>query len=110
MNGRVKGLDAPIHHLGETCQVAHRARIDGGVLDRLARAAGREELVAESLQPASEGGEAGLVANRHEGCFFWPAPCPRPASHASLTPITVGRTRGPAPYTLRRRGATRSPS
>src|SRR5258708_40042664 len=96
MNGRVKGLDAPIHHLGETCQVAHRARIDGGVLDRLERAAGREELVAESLQPASEGGEAGLVANRQEGCFFCHAPCPRPASLASMSRIACGTIPGSA--------------
>jgi hypothetical protein len=61
---RVKRLDAAIHHLRETCQLADWMRIDAGVLDRLQGAARREELVTEAVQPAGERDEARLLANR----------------------------------------------
>jgi hypothetical protein len=64
VHARMKRLDTPVHHLGESGQVADRAHIDRCILDRLERAAGCEQLVTEALQPARERGQSGLVANR----------------------------------------------
>ncbi len=64
---RVESLDAPIHHLGKSGQLGHRARVKRGIFERTEGAARREELVAEPLQASREGGEACLVANRQKG-------------------------------------------
>ncbi len=64
VDARVQGLDTPVHHLGETREVADRPRVQGCVLDRLQRGPGREELVAQALQAAGKCGQPCLVANR----------------------------------------------
>ena len=65
----MKRLDPTVHHLGETRQLAHGAGVERRVLDDLERAPGREQLVAESLESAREGGETCLVANGQESCW-----------------------------------------
>src|ERR1700693_2118945 len=69
MHARVKRLDAPVHHLRETGQVAPGARVDGGVDDRVQSAAGGVQLVTESLKAARERAQAGLVANRQQSSW-----------------------------------------
>src|SRR5260370_2217492 len=56
-------LDPAVHHLGESCQLAHRPGVDGRALQRLERAAGGEQLVAKAVQSARKRRQPGLLAN-----------------------------------------------
>src|SRR5260370_8404783 len=60
-------LDPAVHHLGESCQLAHRPGVDGRALQRLERAAGGEQLVAKAGQSARKRRQPGLLANGQKG-------------------------------------------
>ena len=68
VHARVQRLDAAVHHLGEAGEVPHGAGVERSLLDRLQGAARGEELVTETLQPARERREPGLVANGQKSC------------------------------------------
>src|SRR5258708_24695490 len=69
VNARVKRFDAAIHDLGESGQVRHGPRIDGGVGKGLQRAAGGEEVEPKPAEAPREAGESCLVANRQQSSW-----------------------------------------
>ena len=66
MDLRVQGLDPPVHHLGKAGEIGHVADRKPRLGERLARAAGGDELDAERGQGAGEIDEAGLVGNGNQ--------------------------------------------
>jgi len=67
MNFRMQRLHAPVHHLGKARQVRHVLHRQRRLLDRLRRAAGRNEFDARLVQRAGEIGKARLVGDGNEG-------------------------------------------
>ena len=60
---RVEGLDAAIEHLGEARDLLDAGDRDTGRFDGPFRAAGRDELPAEGVEPPGEILDPGLVVN-----------------------------------------------
>ena len=67
VDARVQRLDAAIEHLGKAGHVGDVAHGQAGVGQRLARAAGGDQLDAEAGQAASQVDQAGLVADAEQG-------------------------------------------
>ena len=67
MHGRMQRLDAAVHHFGKAGEIGDVEHGKPGVAQRLARAAGRDELDAVAGERAGEFDEPGLVGDGDEG-------------------------------------------
>ena len=67
MHLRMQGLDAAVHHLREAGELRHFDDLEPGVGQRLARAAGGDQLDAALGERAGEVDQAGLVGHRDQG-------------------------------------------
>jgi hypothetical protein len=95
VDARVERLDAAVEDLRESGDIADRGHRHTGGLERGQGAAGGDHLVAEVDQPATEGGDPGLVVDAQQ----------RPHGHLTSTWITangVGATPA-SPATPQRR-------
>ena len=63
---RMERLDAPVEHLGETGRLRHVDHADPRLADQLRRAAGRQDLDAETGQSPRELDDPGLVVHADE--------------------------------------------
>ena len=60
-------LHAAVHHLGKAGELGHVAHLQAGVGERLAGAAGRDQLDAVAGERAGELDQAGLVGHGEQG-------------------------------------------
>ena len=66
MHRRMQRLDAAVHHFGKSGQFADVDNRQAGIAQRLARAAGRDELDAEAGQRARKVDDAGFIGDGNE--------------------------------------------
>ncbi len=67
MHRRMQRLDAAVHHFRKSGQIADVEHLQPGVAERLAGAAGGDELDAEARKRAGEFDHSGFVGDGNEG-------------------------------------------
>ena len=67
MHGRMQRLDAAVHHFRKAGQFGHVARGKAGLAQRLARAAGRDQLDSVAGKSAGEFDDPGFVGDGEKG-------------------------------------------
>ena len=67
MDRRMQRLDAAVHHFRKAGEIADVEHVEPGIAQRLARAAGRDQLDAVAGERAGEVDHAGFVGNGNEG-------------------------------------------